>query len=397
VQYRITGTYRVRSPDLLNTYVIALKDMATGTRMRIALTLLALGVVTPLFAEDYRTPIYQVGVSLPLTGDLAEYGAAVRNGIEVARNKLPSEFKHLKLTFDDNQYDAKVALTVVQRFQSDKMDLVYSWGEVPLNAIAPVAEKNRLPLTAYSLDNSAARYSRYVTLMSNDPKSLTAPLVNILRKQQLKHFGVIAMEDPYIDACIQGFRSNLKEDESLTIVSTVLPAEADMKPHALRAKTASIDALGVYLYPGQISSLYRSLGAIGVTHRTFGTDIFESRREIRSAGSPMQGALYPNFEIPKWFADEYVRRFKDDAQISYGYNGYAWAVVAASVLSSSPDKLSADGIVAAFRSVKGDEGGLNFRPKLTLDGIHYYEFPVVVRKVLDGSFENFQEGELEKR
>lgn len=111
----------------------------------------------------------------------------------------------------------------------------------------------------------------------------------------------------------------------------------------------------------------------------------------------MQGALYPNFEIPKWFADEYVRRFKDDAQISYGYNGYAWAVVAASVLSSSPDKLSADGIVAAFRSVKGDEGGLTFKPKLTLDGIHYYEFPVVVRKVLDGSFENFQEAELEKR
>ncbi len=371
--------------------------MATGTRIRIALTLLALGVTTPLFAEDHRTPIYQVGVSLPLTGDLAEYGAAVRNGIEVARNKLPSEFEHLKLTFDDNQYDAKVALTVLQRFQSNKMDLVYSWGEIPLNAIAPVAEKSRLPLTAHSLDNSAARYSRYVTLMSNDPKSLTAPLVNILRKQELKHFGVIAMEDPYIDACIRGFRSNLKEDESLTIVSTVLPAEADMKPHALRAKTAGVDALGVYLYPGQISSAYRSLEAIGVAHRTFGTDIFESRREIRSAGSPMQGALYPNFEIPKWFADEYVRRFKDDAQISYGYNGYAWAVVAASVLSSSPDKLSADGIVAAFRSVKGDEGGLNFRPKLTSDGIYYYEFPVVVRKVLDGSFETVQVAELEKR
>ena len=170
-----------------------------------------------------------------------------------------------------------------------------------------------------------------------------------------------------------------------------------MKPHALRAKAADIDALGVFLYPGQISSLYRSLGAIGVTYRTFGTDIFESRREIRAAGSAIKGALYPNFEIPKWFVDEYIGRFTDDAQISYGYNGYAWAVVAAHVLSSSPEKLSADGIVAAFRSVKGDEGGLNFKPIRTPDGIHYYEFPIVVRRVSDVGFENFVAAEPEKR
>ncbi len=358
--------------------------------------LFIVGRAARISAEDHAAPLYQVGVSIPLTGDLAEYGAAVRNGIQIARSRLPSQFRHLKLIFEDNQYDAKIALTILQRFQRANIDLVYSWGEVPFNATAPVAERSRLPLTAYSLDNSAARHSRYIALMSNDPMSLTAPLVNVLRKQQLKHLGVIAAEDPYIEAFIKGLRSNLKEGEALSSISTVLSGEADMKPHALRAKTANIDALGVFLYPGQVSSLYRSLGAIGASYRTFGTDIFESRREIRAAGSFMKGALYPNFEIPQWFVDEYISMFKDDAQISYGYNGYAWAVVAAHVLSSSQEKLSADGIVAAFRSVKGDEGGLNFRPIRTIDGIHYYEFPIVVRRVSDVGFEDITVAEHEK-
>jgi hypothetical protein len=162
-----------------------------------------------------------------------------------------------------------------------------------------------------------------------------------------------------------------------------------MKPHALRVKSASFDALGVYLFPGQTSSLYRSLGLFQLRPHSFGTDTFESRREITEAGSAIQGALYPNFEIPDWFAKEYDERFHNDAQISYAFTAYAWATIAGSVLSG-PSKLSSTQIVDAFRGVKGNEGGLKFLYKETPDGVHLYEFPVIVRTVVDGKFETLK-------
>jgi ABC-type branched-subunit amino acid transport system substrate-binding protein len=115
-------------------------------------------------ADEEPQPLYRIGVSLPLTGDLAEYGTAVRNGMRIAEDKFPPGRKRIELIYDDNKYDAKTALSVVQKFSVQKLDLLYSWGEVPFNAIAPVVEKKGIPLLAFSLDNTAGRKSRCITL-----------------------------------------------------------------------------------------------------------------------------------------------------------------------------------------------------------------------------------------
>jgi branched-chain amino acid transport system substrate-binding protein len=352
-------------------------------------TLLLLIILFPStgITEVQSQKTFTIGISLPLTGDLAEYGTAVRNGIQLAVNRFPTEFSKLDLRFEDNRYDAKTALTILQKFDRDKVDLVYSWGEVPFNAIAPILEAKKLPLTAYSLDHSAARNTKYIVLTSNDPKSLTAPLVNALRKEGLKHFGIVKTEDPYINASIEGFTSNLISGETIEIISTVLPGEMDLKTHALHAKSSNVDAIGVYLYPGQISSFYRSIASIHISTPTFGTDIFESRAEINAAGKAMEGALYPNFQMPTWFAEEYVERYKNDAQISYAYNGYAWAAVAAGIFTKLQKKVSSYELIEKFKSVSGTEAGLNFQPRKDSTGVTFYEFPIVVRRVVDGKFE----------
>jgi ABC-type branched-subunit amino acid transport system substrate-binding protein len=344
-------------------------------------------LVSEAVPESTDPPSFKVGVSLPLTGDLAEYGAAVRNGIQLARSKFPNEFQRLSLDFEDNRYDAKTALAILSKFEGQKVDLVYSWGEVPFNAIAPVAEARQLALTAYSLDNSSARNSRFIVLTSNHPRSLTAPLMRALRDSGAKRIGIVKMEDPYINASITGLTANLLPGEELKIISTVLPGGMDTKPHALRVKSSSVDVLGVYLYPGQISSFYRNLSQLRVLIPTFGTDIFESRAEIRSAGQAMHGALYPNFEIPEWFEDEYRQRFKNDAQISYAYNGYAWAIITAHVFKSVSGKISSEDLIGRFKTVSSAEVGINFIPNKLPEGVFCYEFPAIVRRVVDGEFE----------
>jgi ABC-type branched-subunit amino acid transport system substrate-binding protein len=80
-------------------------------------------------AEDTKSHDFTIGVSIPLTGDLAEYGSAVRNGIEFAKSRFHGEFEHIHLIFEDNRYDGKTSLTIFQKFQARNVALIYSWGE----------------------------------------------------------------------------------------------------------------------------------------------------------------------------------------------------------------------------------------------------------------------------
>ena len=349
------------------------------------LTLLAWsgGFDAECFAQPAQLTKPKIGIALPLTGDLAEYGVAVQNGIQLAASEYPERFAHLDLTFDDNRYDAKLAVTIFKKFQADGVNAIYSWGEIPLNAIAPLVERAGIPVAAYSLDFTSAVGSRFITLTSNDPFSLVSPLVENLRRKGFKRFGVVKMEDPYINSCIDGFRASLKKGESVEVLSTVLPGDYDMRPHALAIKQSKAEAVGIYLYPGQISTLYRQLHALGARKSTFGTDIFESRTEIESAGPAMEGAVYPNFAIPESFSRRYREAYKNDSHIPYAYTAYVWAVVTRRIFSDAKQIPTAEQIVAGYRNQEALPNA-EFVVTTSAEGVHYYRYPVVVKKISDG-------------
>lgn len=337
--------------------------------------------ITVASAESGASP--KVAIALPLTGDLAEYGVAVRNGIQLAVSEYPDRFAHIELIYEDNRYDAKLAVTIFKKLQASGINVLYSWGEIPLNAIAPLVERAGFPVAAYSLDFSPARGSRLITLTSNDPRSLVAPLVERLRSKGFKRFGVVKMEDPYINSCLEGFRSSLREGESVEIISTVLPGDYDMKPHALAIKHAKVDAVGIYVYPGQISTLYRQLHALGLKIPTFGTDVFESRTEIESAGSAMEGAWYPNFGIPEAFSARYREQYKNDSHIPYAYTGYVWAVITGKIFADPARIPSPEEIVTHYRSESAPKQ-TDFDIRRSSDGVFFYQYPVVVKRISHG-------------
>ena len=338
------------------------------------------------FAESPSAGRIKIGVSLPLTGSNAEYGASVRNGIQLAQKRFPERFKKISLGFEDNQYESKAAISAFQKLKLDGSDLIYSWGEVPLSATAPLAARYQLPLIAVSLDRAPALRNPFVIRSVNDSKEFVAPVVQHFRKKGVKNFGIVYAEDPFLSACSDSFKNALLPDESLQVIGPLLPGENDLKPSVLKLKEKKLEALGLYLFPGQVSSYFRTLHSNQVSLPTFGTDIFESRAEIIASGPAIEGSVYPNFGIPSWFSTEYEANFGNDAQIAYGFNGYAWAAITAEIFESVQATPSNSAIIKLYSSVKGNEGGVKFRYRETPDGDRYYEFPVVLKQIKDGAF-----------
>ncbi|MEZ4754411.1 MAG: ABC transporter substrate-binding protein [Bdellovibrionota bacterium] len=103
-----------------------------------------------------------VGVSAPLSGDVGEYGNAVRNGIELAR-KENLENKNVKFFFEDNKFSASATISVFNKLVNyNKVQLIYNWGEMPLQAVAPIAEQRKIPIVAMSLDPEPILDKKYI-------------------------------------------------------------------------------------------------------------------------------------------------------------------------------------------------------------------------------------------
>jgi ABC-type branched-subunit amino acid transport system substrate-binding protein len=104
----------------------------------------------------------RVGVSAPLSGVLAEYGTAVRNGITLAQSSDPTVNKHLKIVFEDSQWDPKTAVSAYHALVNNhKAQVIYNWGNPTSEAVIPIAERAGTPLIAMSSDPKVAKDKRW--------------------------------------------------------------------------------------------------------------------------------------------------------------------------------------------------------------------------------------------
>lgn len=343
------------------------------------LLMVSLLASTPVLAETFT-----VGVSAPLTGELAEYGEAVRNGFLLSSSKQPNS--PLRFIFEDNKYDAKESLSAYRSLVTVKdVDLLFSWGETPLHAIAPLVERAGIPTVAMSVDAEPAQERNSIVIAVNAPRQFAETVLADLRSRALNRICFVATEDPFLSALIDQFKLAISSDESVSVVATVQPQDGDFRSLVTKFKGASdCETLGVYLLSGQVGAFYRELSKQGVLIHTFGTDVFESRAEIQAAGGAMQGAVYPNLHVPQEFRARYRSAFAKDSQISYAYNAYTLGNWFHSLFAHA-DHLSKSEILALLRSAPTIHPIYRAQSELR---VTHLSFPLTLRRVTQGGFED---------
>ncbi len=336
-----------------------------------------------IFAQVTISEPLRVGISVPLTGDIAEYGTAVKNGFELAKNENSSQFRDIELSFEDNQYDSKKAISAYNKLVTfNKVSLIYNWGEAPLNAVAPLAERNKIPLLSLSLDANPAKDKKYVIRTINSSYEYANCLLKHLEKRKIKNIGIIALEDPFIDSMIDGLKASVSETQNIDIAYTFLPDTIDFKTAILKLKAKNYDAIGVYLFPGQVSTFYKQAAAYGLRTPTFGTDIFESKTEAKQANGLMDGSVFPSVNVPKNFLEKYEKKFSNVIQIAYGYNAYVVAKMLPAIKKELPENYSGQDVLKSISKIKDSSF------KLTVDKFgKYFQFPLVVKEVNGLKFE----------
>ena len=332
---------------------------------------------------------FKVGAALPLTGVIAEVGAASRNGIELAKEHHPQLFTNIDFVYEDSQWDPKSAVAAFNKLvKYDEVSLVFNWGNPTSEAVAPLAEARKVPLIALSLDPVSARGRSYVIRFQNRASDFSKRLAQHLKVKGYKHVGIVISQNSYLQGLLDGLKENLASDQHITIIDTFNLSDMDFRSAVVKAKSGSFDALGVFLISGQVSTFYRQLKQQQVNTPTFGTDFFESPVEIKSAGGAMEGAVYPHLGISTQFEAQYKERYKNDYHIAYAGNSYDLAVMLGTLFNSVSSGLSSDKILEILKSDKsslvGVTGATRFRH--SSDGDSYFEFPIQLKRVSNGGY-----------
>lgn len=89
---------------------------------------------------------FNVGVIVPLSGELAGYGKAVVNGIKLAEIENPSLFTNINFYYQDSKYDSKVAVSAFRALnENNDINLYHTWGVSPNESLIPILEANKIP------------------------------------------------------------------------------------------------------------------------------------------------------------------------------------------------------------------------------------------------------------
>jgi ABC-type branched-subunit amino acid transport system substrate-binding protein len=346
-----------------------------------------LGALLPLenaAAEDIR-PL-RVGFILPLSGPLAEFGWSIRNGVTLALQKDAELRRMFHPIYEDSRYDSKTAVSNFQKLRSvDRVQAVYVFGGPMSDTLAPVAERNSMPMFSTEYDVRYTRGKKYVFRFANNAKDYAEALLTELRARKLRRFGIIKVENQYHNTLSEALIESLSEGQEAKILFNFQPGDNDFRAVIAKLRAETFDALGVYLTPGMQHSFFSQLKPTGLRYPLLGTDSFESREENRGVEETVEGALFANSAVSQEFENEYQIRFNSRSQIVHAALAYEFTVLVGDLFKTGRRPETADEFIAPFALSSGRLGvcGEYFYRNSSETG-QYFSFPIAVRQIKDG-------------
>ena len=126
------------------------------------------------------------------------------------------------------------------------------------------------------------------------------------------------------------------------------------------------------------------IAALKLTITTFGTDVFESSEEIKGALGAMNGAVFPSVQVPEPFLEAYRNAHHSETEISYAFNAYIFALRTMELMTNGEAFSSPESILAGYSR---DEEGAAYRVRNSKDAGRYFEFHLILRRIVGERFE----------
>lgn len=215
----------------------------------LAVLCLALSLVA-CDAEKSDKPIVKIGVSLPLTGNIANTGNAIKEALLMVQSQIPSNSKYkYEIVFDDDSYELrKIANNVNKQISVDKVDAVLSLFDGASSVIAPITEKNKIPHIGCAWGADFYKKYDYSFNHWSRPETQTSAFVSLLRDNSIKSIAVVMINYASTAEIIANLKKQaIKNNIKITSVNMVNGGEKDFHMVIEKIRKQKPDAVMVQM------------------------------------------------------------------------------------------------------------------------------------------------------
>lgn len=348
--------------------------------------------------NDPNGPI-KIGAAAPFTGDYAQFGSYVKEGLELAKDEINKNGgvlgRQIEIEYADDKGDSKEAVSVAQKFASDSSitAIIGHFFSGCTLAAGPIYQQNGIPTIAVASTNpSVAQIGDYVFRINVGDNYQGSQLAKLLyEKDGIRKVAVVYDNNDYGKGVTSVFIKTFKElgGEVTDEESYIGGQDKDFSVIVTKVKASNPEAI-------MMASMYSEGALIVQQARNNGlnvpfvcTDSMYTSDFIKLGGKAVEGVrvvAYFHPSDPRPAAQEFVKKYTEkynkeaDSWSPFAYDAL-YTLVDAIKRAGSTDKQAIQKAIAETKDLQGATGATSFVGKREPEGKD-----LVVLKVENGQY-----------
>lgn len=277
----------------------------------VALSLLLFAAPNASVAEEGGK--LRVGVILPLTGEAASVGEAIRNGIALGLEKISKDARDkLEIVYEDDALVAKNSVSAFNKLNSTGgIDVLVNVSSGTAKALSPLAENKQIPFIAIASDAKVSAGKKYVFNFWVTPEEeIKVTIPEALKRGYNRIARIVSIQDGVL--AIKSAFDKLNAGQLQVVLDEEYAGDVkDFRTYLTKVRAhKGIDAIMVVLMPGQCGLFAKQARQLGITQDLFSVEMFEDANEVKVSEGALIGQWYVNNDDPdNVFIDEYKKRY----------------------------------------------------------------------------------------
>ncbi|MDR2581158.1 MAG: ABC transporter substrate-binding protein [Fibromonadaceae bacterium] len=317
-----------------------------------------------------------VGVLFPLTGDIAVYGNAIRDGILLAHEE--SDIKNqIRLIIEDDRGDTRTAMTIFNSLLLRNADIIIGGGMSSVAAaLAPLAQQERIPMLSPtaslpSLTHSGEYFFRIWSSDNYEGRIIADYIANVV---QARTAALLYVNLDYGVGIRDVFTKEFEEKGGQVVFNEGYePGATDFRTQLVRIRNSNPDVLFIPGYFQEVANILRQAKELNLNVQIFGISSLYDERIIQLAGEQAEGIIftYPMYdsnsgdEIIQTFVRNFSDRFgnRPSAFAAHGYDAMKVVEHAIKQLKEKKEPITKESLrneISKIRDFNGVSGKFSF-------------------------------------
>ncbi|MCX6715404.1 MAG: ABC transporter substrate-binding protein [Candidatus Taylorbacteria bacterium] len=325
-----------------------------------------------------------VGVILPMTGNMSAIGEDMKTGMELAFSNSP-EFS---VSYEDNMSDVKSEVSAYRKLQAVSVPSVIVSAGIGDMAVIPLAEEDKTPLiltvsSASGIPKMGEYIFRYFTNADID-----APVMARYATKELglKNFAVLYLQDQFSLDYKNIFEKNIASNGGKIVASEGFQyTDFDFRTQLTKLQQHKFDSIYLIGLDYQLVTAIKQIKAMGIKAQIISVGTIATKDSIQKAGPDIDGTYVTAF-CTDGAPNEYVKKYQE----KYGrYPGFfsefgydIGQMIIAAGQNSNGNKETIKSNLLKIRDFPGNSG------LISSDQYGEMAVPVCIKKITDGKIFN---------